>query len=213
MTLRSETPKTRQLLQRTDSSMVGQCASGAQKYVRAGDLRTSTRPGSQRCSAAASISEMAPIPSLRTPDFDARATLPTIPPSLRARWQQRYGNWLAASDAIVISGVVATAQVLRFGNVTRGSLWAGYASVAYSAVSVLIVLAWGLVLTICHTRAQQVIGAGPEEFRRVWTATLWVFGVIAVISTLFKLEIARGYLAIAFPLGLLALSAKSPLGP
>jgi exopolysaccharide biosynthesis polyprenyl glycosylphosphotransferase len=37
---------------------------------------------------------------------------------------------------------------------------------------------------------------------------LWVFGVIAVISTLFKLEIARGYLAIAFPLGLVALSVN-----
>ena len=74
-----------------------------------------------------------------------------------------------------------------------------------------IVLAWALVLAIYHTRAQQVIGAGPEEFRRVWTATLWVFGVIAVISTLFKLEIARGYLAIAFPLGLFALSVNRRL--
>ena len=106
---------------------------------------------------------------------------------------------------------MAAAHILRFGNVTRGSLWAGYASVAYSAVSVLIVLAWALVLAIHNTRAQQVIGAGPEEFRRVWTATLWVFGVIAVISTLFKLEIARGYLAIAFPLGLLALSVNRHL--
>ena len=89
-----------------------------------------------------------------------------------------------------------------------GSLGAGYASVAYSAVSVLIVVAWVLVLAIYHTRAQQVVGAGPEEFRRVWTATLWVFGVIAIVSTLFKLEIARGYLAIAFPLGLFALSVN-----
>jgi len=110
-----------------------------------------------------------------------------------------------------VSGVVAAAQILRFGNVTSGSLTAGYASVAYSAVSVLIVFAWALVLAIHHTRAQQVIGAGPEEFRRVWTATLWVFGVIAVISTLFKLEIARGYLAVAFPLGLFALSVNRHL--
>jgi exopolysaccharide biosynthesis polyprenyl glycosylphosphotransferase len=112
---------------------------------------------------------------------------------------------------MVVIGVVAAAHILRFGNVTSGSLWAGYASVADSAVSVLIVLAWALVLAIYHTRAQQVIGAGPEEFRRVWTATLWVFGVIAVISTLFKFEIARGYLAIAFPLGLFALSVNRRL--
>ena len=100
---------------------------------------------------------------------------------------------------------------MLFRSVTRGSLWAVRESVAYSAVSVLIVVAWALVLAIYHTRAQQVIGAGPEEFRRVWTATLWVFGVVAVISTLFKLDIARGYLAIAFPLGLLALSVNRQL--
>ncbi|MGO9252623.1 MAG: sugar transferase [Mycobacterium sp.] len=149
--------------------------------------------------------------SLATPDSDALAALLTIPGALRARWQQRYGTWLAASDVIVVIAVVAAAHILRFGNVTSGSLWAGYASVAYSAVSVLIVLAWALVLAIYHTRAHRVIGAGPEEFRRVWTATLWVFGVIAVVSTLFKFEIARGYLAIAFPLGLLALSVNRHL--
>lgn len=103
---------------------------------------------------------------------------------------------------------MATAHILRFGNVASGSLWAGHTAVAYSAVSVLIASVWTVILAIYHTRAHQVIGAGPEEFHRVWTATFSVFGAIAVISTLFKLEIARGYLAIAFPLGLLALSAN-----
>ena len=152
---------------------------------------------------------MAAITPPRSADFDALATLPK---SLRAQWQQRYGNWLVVTDLIVVSGVVAIAHMLRFGNVTRGSLWAGCGeSVAYLTISVLIVVAWALALAIYHTRARQVVGAGPEEFRRVWTATLWVFGVIAVISTLFKLEIARGYLAIAFPLGLLALSVNRNL--
>jgi exopolysaccharide biosynthesis polyprenyl glycosylphosphotransferase len=190
--------------------MVGN-AIAERKDVGAGDPRTSTRshisirPGSLGRTAGASIGEVAAITPLRSSDFDALATLPK---SLRAQWQQRYGNWLAASDVIVVTGVVGAAHILRFGNVRSGSLWAGYAWVAYWAVSILIVFAWALVLAIYHTRAQQVIGAGPEEFRRVWTATLGMFGVIAVISTLFKLEIARGYLAIAFPLGLLALSVN-----
>ena len=210
MTSLFQTTDTPELLRRTDSPVVGD-ALVRRKDVGAGDSRTSTRPGSLRRTAGASLAEAAAITSLATPDSDALAALLTIPGALRARWQQRYGTWLAASDGIVVIGVVAAAHILRFGNVTSGSLWAGYASVAYSAVSVLIVLAWALVLAIYHTRAQQVIGAGPEEFRRVWTATLWVFGVIAVVSTLFKLEIARGYLAIAFPLGLLALSVNRHL--
>ncbi|HSS26135.1 MAG TPA: sugar transferase [Mycobacterium sp.] len=207
MTSLYEKPDTPQLLQRTDFPIVGNALVKRQD-ISAGDSLTSPLPGSERCTAGPRTAEVAAITPLRQSDFDALATLPK---SLRARWQQRYSNWLAASDVIVVTGVVAAAHILRFGNVTSASLWAGYASVAYSAVSALIVLAWALVLAIYHTRAQQVIGAGPEEFRRVWTATLWVFGVIAVISTLFKLEIARGYLGIAFPLGLLALSANRHL--
>jgi len=203
-------PDTPELLQHSDSPTVGN-ALVELKDVAAGDSRTLNRPGSQRSTPEAGIAEAAAITSFATSDSDALATLLKIPGSLRARWQERYGMWLAASDVIVVSGVVAVAHILRFGNVTSGSLGAGYASVAYSAVSVLIVLAWALVLAIYHTRAQQVVGAGPEEFRRVWTATLWVFGVIAIISTLFKLEIARGYLAIAFPLGLFALSVNRHL--
>ena len=207
MTSLSQTPDNAQLLRRIDSSTVSNRLVEIED-VGAGDSLRSTSAPSERCIAGASIPQMASITTLPTPDSDALATLLRIPGSLRARWQQRYGNWLAVSDVIVVSGVVAAAQILRFGNATRGSVWAGSASVAYSAVSMLIVLAWALVLAIYHTRARRVVGAGPEEFRRVWTATLWVFGVIAIISTLFKLEIARGYLAIAFPLGLLALSVN-----
>jgi exopolysaccharide biosynthesis polyprenyl glycosylphosphotransferase len=210
VTPRSQTPDTRQLLQRVDSPTVGGALVDP-KLVGAGDSQTSNRLGSARRTAGASVVGTAAVATLRTPEFDELTTLPTVPRSLRAQWQKRYGTWLLVSDVIVVIAVVAAAQILRFGNVTNGSLLAGYASVAYSAVSALIVLAWALVLAIHHTRAQQVIGAGPEEFRRVWTATLWVFGVIAVISTLFKLEIARGYLAIAFPLGLFALSVSRHL--
>jgi exopolysaccharide biosynthesis polyprenyl glycosylphosphotransferase len=210
MTSLYQEPETAQLLQRTDSPIVGN-GLVERDVISAGDSLTSHRPGSERCTAGPRTAEAAAITPLATPDSDALAALLRIPGALRARWQQRYGTWLAASDVIVVGGVVAVAHILRFGNVTRASLWAGRESVAYSAVSVLIVLAWALVLAIYHTRAHQVIGAGPEEFRRVWTATLWVFGVIAVISTLFKLDIARGYLAIAFPLGLFALSVNRRL--
>ena len=206
MTFLYQEPEIPQLLQWTDSPIVGN-GLVEREDISAGDSLTSPLPA-PRCTAGPRTAEVAAITPLRSSDFDALATLPQ---SLRARWQQRYGNWLVASDVIVVGGVVTMAHILRFGNVARDSMWAGYASVAYLAVSVLIVVAWASALAIYHTRAQQVIGAGPEEFRRVWTATLWVFGVVAVVSTLFKLEIARGYLAIAFPLGLFALSVNRNL--
>jgi len=206
-----EKPDTRQPSAQTDQPTVGDALIEPNEMA-VGDSRVSTRPRSQRCTTEASIAGVAAVTPLRTLDIDAQATVSTTAPgSIRARWQERYGKWLAASDVIVVTGVVAAAHILRFGNVTSGRLWDGYPSIGYSAVSVAIVLAWTSVLAIYHTRAHQVIGAGSEEFRRVWTATLGMFGVIAVISTLFKLEIARGYLAIAFPLGLLALSVNRHL--
>jgi len=50
-----------------------------------------------------------------------------------------------------------------------------------------------------------VLGFGSEEYGRVIRASLWLFATIALISYLFKLEIARGYIAIAFPLGIVFL--------
>ncbi len=127
-------------------------------------------------------------------------------PALRG-WQHRYIQWLKLTDIVVVAAVVVFAQLLRFGSVRGGSL-TGLSSVDYAAVSLVIAVAWAIALAAYRTRSTSVIGAGLEEYRRVWTATLVVFGIVAVVSTLFKLDIARGYLAIAFPLGLVALSAN-----
>lgn len=149
------------------------------------------------------------MPQAATAQAEHVAAKPSATPgTLRSSWQRRYGNWLLISDSVVVGGVVATAQILRFGSANSASLWTGHTSVTYWAVSALLVAAWALALAVYHTRAQQVVGAGPEEFRRVWHATLSLFGGIAVVSTVFKLDIARGYLAIAFPLGFMALSAN-----
>jgi exopolysaccharide biosynthesis polyprenyl glycosylphosphotransferase len=69
-------------------------------------------------------------------------------------------------------------------------------------------VSWLAALIIYRTRAPQVVGGGFEEYRRVWTATVSLFGFIAVLSTVFRLDIARGYLAIALPVGLVALTAN-----
>ncbi len=112
MTPRSQTPDTLRLLEPTDSPMVGN-ALVVSKDVGVGSLRRTV---------GASLAEAAAITSLATPDSDALGAQLTIPGALRARWQQRYGTWLAASDVIVVIGVVAAAHILRFGTVTSGSL-------------------------------------------------------------------------------------------
>ncbi|MBU9766753.1 sugar transferase [Mycobacterium sp. TNTM28] len=124
--------------------------------------------------------------------------------------QRRYVRWLTFSDAVVVAAVVALAQTLRFGSVTGESL--AYTNVDYAFVSAVIVVAWLVALASQRSRAAQVLDHGLEEYRRVWTATLSVFAVVAVISAMFQLEIARGFLALALPLGLAALTLNRMLG-
>jgi exopolysaccharide biosynthesis polyprenyl glycosylphosphotransferase len=60
-------------------------------------------------------------------------------------------------------------------------------------------------LAAYRTRSPRIIGAGVEEYRRVFSATLATVGVIAVGLMIFRPDYARGYLAVALPLGLLGL--------
>jgi exopolysaccharide biosynthesis polyprenyl glycosylphosphotransferase len=114
-------------------------------------------------------------------------------------WRGRYRRRLFYIDAGAVAASVLIAQWLRFG-VWPGSGDRGFAD--YNLVSPAVATAWMLSLAINRARSPRVIGAGLEEYRRVVVATLAVFGAIAVVSMLLKLEIARGYLVLMLPLGL-----------
>jgi exopolysaccharide biosynthesis polyprenyl glycosylphosphotransferase len=141
-------------------------------------------------------------------EVPAGAGFGTANPTRLRDWQHRYIQWLRISDVAVLAVVVTFAQWLRFGSVATAGLTGDSLYVDYAVVSVIVATAWAIALSAYRTRSTCVIGAGLEEYRRVLTATFVVFGIVAVVSTLFKFDIARGYLAIAFPLGLMALTAN-----
>lgn len=120
------------------------------------------------------------------------------------RWEQGYLRWLAWSDLVVISGAVVGAQVIRFGS---GDPLQPNGKVGVPAwiVSGLLVFAWLAALRAFQSLDRRVIGSGPEEYSRVVTACLSVFGVLAMLDLLFRLNIARGFLLIALPLGTVGL--------
>ena len=75
--------------------------------------------------------------------------------------------------------------------------------VSYTAISVTIVVGW--MLTLYGTRGYRVLGTGSQEYRQVADSTVRLFGLVAIVAFLFKVDLARGYILIAFPLGLLVL--------
>ncbi len=130
--------------------------------------------------------------------LEAPAGLVALPKKLPA-WQLGYARWLVPIDMVAVALAVGLAHWLRFGGLPGTENV--YRTLNYLEVSIAISLGWMLALSINRCRSPRVIGSGAEEYRRVWVATLATFGAVAIISMLFKLEIARGYLMIALPIG------------
>lgn len=136
--------------------------------------------------------------------FEAVANLVPIPARLPV-WQRGYSRRLVAIDIVGVVLAVGLAQWLRFGGMNAEV--STYRAIDYTMVSIALAVIWIAALSINHSRSSRVIGTGAEEYRRVLLATLAVFGGAAIVSMLFKLQIARGYLMIALPAGIAILIA------
>lgn len=122
----------------------------------------------------------------------------------RRHWQASYINRLLVTDSVIVIGSVGLAQLLRFG-VGEGLVPSRSGQGAYYLISVVLTVLWLGTLVVFRVRSPRVIGSGPEEYRRIFGATLRLFGLIAIVALLFRLDLARLYLAIAFPVGLVGL--------
>jgi len=120
-------------------------------------------------------------------------------------WQLRYSRWLGIADLFAVSVAVGSAHWFRFGQDSSSAYLGILRSITYLEISFAIAVFWMVALAVNHSRSQRVIGSGVEEYRRVWWATISVFGGVAIVSMLFKLEVARGYLMVALPLGVFLL--------
>lgn len=107
---------------------------------------------------------------------------------------------IAITDVVALAAAVAVAYILRF-DADGTTRVGGEFSPSYLVVSVVLFAAWTAALVLGRTRDHRIIGAGPAEYQRVWQAS-WKFGaVVAVVAYMLRMEIGRGFLGIAFPLG------------
>jgi exopolysaccharide biosynthesis polyprenyl glycosylphosphotransferase len=112
------------------------------------------------------------------------------------RWQRQYLRHVVLVDLAVILGSSFLALHIRFG-ASENSV----TGISYEVLTLLLVPVWIAALAIARAYEARYIGTGAEEFKRVGSASLRLMAVIAVISFTFKLELARGYVAIALPVG------------
>ena len=103
---------------------------------------------------------------------------------------------------------VVGAHLLRFGLSPAGtSPIAGTTVTSYVTISALLPCLWWLMLSAWGTREPRILGSSPEEYKRVFAASLWLYGSLAIVSYALQLDLARGYVGIAFPMGTLGLIA------
>jgi exopolysaccharide biosynthesis polyprenyl glycosylphosphotransferase len=120
----------------------------------------------------------------------------------RSLWQRNYAVKLLMTDSAVVCSTMILAQRARFGGVLTAP---GYPRFFVPVFSLLFALGWMFALSVFHTRSTRLVGTGVEEYRRVVAASFWTFGAVAIVTLLFKADIARGYLAVALPVGTVGL--------
>ena len=126
-------------------------------------------------------------------------------------WARSYATRLVVTDFVVIAWAVIGTQIAWFGTLDAElnlSKYRGGFELNYSLVSIILILAWVSFLAMFGTRDSRVIGTGNNEYKRVVDATIRLFGIVAIFAFLFQLNLARGYIILALPVGTLALLAS-----
>ncbi|KZE92850.1 UDP-glucose:undecaprenyl-phosphate glucose-1-phosphate transferase [Agromyces sp. NDB4Y10] len=125
-----------------------------------------------------------------------------------SQWSIRLARRVAITDLLVLSWVVFGVQIAWLGLDSSAMGFSGSRgdiAVSYTLVSVVIILGWMVALELFDTREHRNLGVGTQEYRGVADATIRWFGIVAIVAFLFKVDLARGYILIAFPLGLMVL--------
>lgn len=113
------------------------------------------------------------------------------------------------TDLLVVIWAVSGAQLIRFGPDAQGAkLPAGAATfldLRYAVLTAVLILAWLLMLRIHGAYDRRLLGHGPEEYKAVAAASFRLFAMVAIVSFVLRLNVARGYVAIALPAGMIGL--------
>lgn len=146
-----------------------------------------------------------------TPEVDTpaqRTGIPSVTPPAQHSWRRAYALRLRITDFLVLVWVVYGTQLAWFGM--------GNAQVSirddvrlndfsYWIFSFGLVIVWMIALGMVDSRSDRVVGVGTIEYTRVVRASFGVFGAIAILAFLLRIDVARGYLLISLPVGVLIL--------
>jgi exopolysaccharide biosynthesis polyprenyl glycosylphosphotransferase len=107
-------------------------------------------------------------------------------------WISSYLRWTAVTDGVCALGGGVLAVEARFEA-------HGYLPVAYLIFTGALPFFWWASMMLAGGYDSRFIGLGSEEFRRVLNAAVSLIATVAIVSYAARLNLARGYMAIALP--------------
>lgn len=120
-------------------------------------------------------------------------------------WSRTYSRRVLFTDLLALIWVVFGVQIAWLGLASNLATNTADVRLSYFAISVVVILVWMSALALYDTRGDRVIGVGSTEYRLVADSSVRVFGVLAIAAFLLHVDLARGYVLIAFPIGILVL--------
>ncbi|MDN4641340.1 sugar transferase [Agreia sp. PsM10] len=139
---------------------------------------------------------------------EAEAEPTQTPQKVTRDWRKRYAYGLVLTDFLVLIWVIVGVQIAWFGFTTSQVAFNGRlndVALSYSFTSLILILAWMLMLGVFGSRSYRVLGTGTQEYRLIADASVRLFGLVAIVAFLFQIDFARGYILLAFPLGVIVL--------
>ena len=148
------------------------------------------------------MAELAFAPGRSGPGHGATAAAPAVGVLRTRAWRSRWTTGLVAGDVTLLSAALAVALVRRFG-VDSAAATAG--GLSYALIAVAIGVGWTLSLVVAGAYETRHLGTGAEEYKRVAVGTLQLWAAVAIGCYAAKLQVARGFVVVALPLGLMLL--------
>ncbi|OII38161.1 polyprenyl glycosylphosphotransferase [Curtobacterium sp. MMLR14_010] len=120
-------------------------------------------------------------------------------------WSRRYSRGVLITDLLALIWVVFGVQIAWLGFSSNLATNTADVRLSYFGISIVVIIVWMSALALYDTRGDRVIGVGSAEYRLVADSSARVFGLLAIAAFLLHVDLARGYVLIAFPIGILVL--------
>ncbi|MDY3049478.1 MAG: sugar transferase [Rothia sp. (in: high G+C Gram-positive bacteria)] len=130
----------------------------------------------------------------------------------RRTWHPKIKTALYLADALAIALTFTLAHLLSFGFSNSEVMGQTELPLGYIGTGVILGIFWFVALSVANSRNIRYLGQGNDEFRLVTKSTTYFFALIAVFSYLTKVDFARTYVILAYPIGLILLLCARFLG-